>query len=153
MGTDRVMTQLQPVRLPARVGVIAYLSVLVIFTAIDFVWLTAMADRLYRPVLGDMLAAQPRLVPAILFYLAYAGGLAFLAVRPALLAGSSRMAAVNGSVLGFTAYATYDLTNHATLKNWSAALTLPDLVWGTALSALAAALAFLFTRRFLPAGR
>lgn len=143
------MTQVQPLHLSARVQVIAYLATLIVFTAIDFVWLSTMADILYRPILGDMLAASPRMLPAVIFYLVYAGALAFLAVRPGLLNGSVRTSVSQGAVLGFAAYATYDLTNHATLKNWSAALTLPDLVWGTALSALSAGLATVIARRFM----
>jgi uncharacterized membrane protein len=147
------MTLLPEPNLPFRVYAVAYLCTLVIFVGIDFVWLSAMANILYRPVLGDMLAAQPRMVPAVIFYLFYAAGLTYLAVRPGLVASSVRTALVNGAVLGFTAYATYDLTNHATLKNWSSVLTVPDLIWGTALSALSAALAALCARRFVSVTR
>ncbi len=135
--------------LPFRVYAVAYVCTLVIFTGIDFVWLSAMASYLYQPILGDMLAPQPRMLPAVIFYIFFAGGLTYLAVRPGLAARSARIALVNGAVLGFTAYATYDLTNHATLKNWSAMLTVPDLIWGSALSALSAGLAVLFVRRFM----
>jgi uncharacterized membrane protein len=128
---------------------IAYVSVLVVFVAIDFFWLSAMANRLYRPVLGDILAAQPRLLPAVLFYLIFALALTHLAVRPALIQRSLSVSAVNGGMLGLAAYATYDLTNHATLERWTTALTVPDLIWGTVLSALSAFIAALLTRRFL----
>jgi uncharacterized membrane protein len=134
---------------PFRVYAAAYVCTLVIFTGIDFVWLSAMASYLYQPILGDMLAPQPRMLPAVIFYLFYAGGLTYLAVRPGLKARSARLALVNGAVLGFTAYATYDLTNHATLKNWSSMLTVPDLIWGSALSALSAALAVFLVQRFM----
>ncbi|RWX76117.1 DUF2177 family protein [Neorhizobium lilium] len=144
------MLQRQP---PLHVHAIAYVSTVVIFAGMDFVWLTATADYLYRPILGDMLAAQPRMIPAILFYLGYAAGLTYLAVRPGLLTGSVRTSAIQGAAVGFTAYATYDLTNHATLKNWSAYLTVTDLIWGTVLSAFAAALASLVAGRFFPANR
>lgn len=116
---------------------VAYVATLIAFVAIDFVWLSSMAGRLYRPVLGDMLAPGFRPVPAVLFYLVYAAGLTFLAVRPGLLAGSIGTAALYGAVIGFMAYATYDLTNQATLKNWSTLLTVADLIWGTVLSAAA----------------
>ena len=69
-----------------------------------------------------------------------------LAVRPALDQSSLRLAAGNGALLGFFAYATYDLTNQATLRNWSTSLTLADLAWGTALSAAAATLGYLVAR-------
>lgn len=117
---------------------VAYGVTLVTFVAIDSVWLGIMASRLYQPVMGDMLIADFRLAPAVAFYLLYIAGLMFLAVRPGLEKGSPRWAALHGAVLGFTAYATYDLTNQATLKNWSTALTLADIIWGTILSATAA---------------
>lgn len=130
-----------------KVFVIAAIATLVVFVAIDFIWLTAMADKLYRPVLGDMLTAQFRPLPAVCFYLIYAAGLTFLAVRPGLAAGAAHVSLVHGAVVGFLAYATYDLTNQATLKNWSTLLTLADLAWGTVLSASAAWASHVVTRR------
>ncbi|MFJ6327290.1 MULTISPECIES: DUF2177 family protein [unclassified Rhizobium] len=126
---------------------IAYLATLIVFVAIDFLWLSSMADRLYRPVLGDMLTAEFRLGPAIAFYLLYTAGLTVLAVRTGLLSGSIRTTLLQGAVVGFTAYATYDLTNQSTLKNWSTMLTIADLIWGTVLSATAAGVSFCVTRR------
>jgi uncharacterized membrane protein len=128
---------------------VAYLVTLIVFVAVDFVWLSTMADRLYRPVLGDMLAPQFSLAPAIAFYLFYAAGLTFLAVRRGLISGSLAAALVNGAAVGFTAYATYDLTNQSTLKNWSTLLTVADLIWGTVLSAIAAGASFWITRRIM----
>ncbi|MBO9198396.1 DUF2177 family protein [Rhizobium sp. 16-449-1b] len=117
---------------------VAYVVTLPIFVAIDFVWLSVMASTLYRPVMGDMLIEDFRLAPAVAFYLLYVVGLTFLAVKPGLERGSPRSAALHGAILGFTAYATYDLTNQATLRNWSTALTLADLGWGSIVSATAA---------------
>jgi len=120
-----------------KVHVTAYFIALVAFVAIDFVWLTTTANTLYRPVMGDMLAPQFRVVPAVLFYLVYVAGLTFFAVRPAIAANSLATALTYGAAFGFFAYATYDLTNQATLKNWSTALTIADLIWGSLLSAVA----------------
>jgi uncharacterized membrane protein len=131
-----------------KILVTAYVVTLVVLLAIDAVWLGTMAVRLYKPVMGDMLAGEFRPVPAILFYLVYVAGLTFLAVRPALLDGRLATALVNGAVTGFTAYATYDLTNQATLKSWSSLLTVADLAWGTLLSAIAASAGFWIARRF-----
>ncbi len=125
----------------------AYVATLTIFVAIDFVWLSTMAERLYRPALGDMLAPQFRLAPAVAFYLLYAGGLTFLAVKEGLRRASPSTALLYGAVVGFTAYATYDLTNQATLKYWSTALTLADLAWGSILSAVSAAASVWITHR------
>ncbi|MGV1761826.1 DUF2177 family protein [Rhizobium sp. P44RR-XXIV] len=118
--------------------IVAYLSTLIVFVAIDFIWLSVMADRLYRPMLGDLLAPNFQLAPAIAFYLIYAAALTFLAVRPGLTFGSLGTAVLYGAVFGFAAYATYDLTNQSTLRNWSTTLTIADLLWGTFLSAVAA---------------
>src|SRR6478609_3963737 len=108
--------------MPMKRYLVAYLVTLIVMVLIDAVWLSTMADRLYRPVMGDMLAPQFTLVPALVFYLIYPAGLVFLAVRPALRQGALSAAILSGAVLGFTAYATYDLTNQATLIRWSTAL-------------------------------
>jgi uncharacterized membrane protein len=118
---------------------VAYISTLIVFVAIDFVWLSVMANVLYRPALGDMLATEFRLAPAILFYLMYAAGLTFFAVRPGLVTAKFGTSFLYGGLLGFMAYGTYDLTNQATLANWSTTLTVADLIWGSTLSAVSAA--------------
>lgn len=117
---------------------VGYVVTLPTFVVIDFVWLSVMASTLYRPVMGDMLVEDFRLAPAVAFYLLYVAGLTFLAIKPGLEQGSPRSAAIHGAILGFTAYATYDLTNQATLRNWSTTLTLADLAWGAILSGTAA---------------
>lgn len=118
--------------------IIAYLGAGVSFAAIDAVWLTTMTDRVYKPVLGPILADKPDMKAAVAFYLISIFGTVFLAVAPALREGSWSRAAINGAVLGFVAYATYDLTNQATLNVWSLRLTLIDLCWGTALTTVSA---------------
>jgi uncharacterized membrane protein len=128
--------------------IVAYLATLIVFVAIDFVWLGTMADRLYRPTMGDMLAPEFRLLPAIVFYLIFVGGLTYLALKPGLETGSMATAVLHGAVLGFTAYATYDLTNQSTLKNWSTTLTVVDLIWGSLLSAVASGAGYWITQRF-----
>ncbi|TBW40705.1 DUF2177 family protein [Siculibacillus lacustris] len=117
---------------------IAYVATLAAFLAIDFVWLSRMGEVLYRPILGDLLRPDFLPLPALIFYAIFVGGLVFFAVRPSLAVGDWTTAALNGAVLGFVAYATYDLTNQATLRHWSTTLTLIDLAWGTVLSGLAA---------------
>lgn len=118
--------------------VAAYLGAGLTFAAVDAVWLTTMTDRLYRPVLGPILADKPDMKAAVAFYLISIAGTVFLAVEPALREGAWQRAAINGAVLGFVAYATYDLTNQATLDVWSTRLTIIDLCWGTALTTLSA---------------
>lgn len=126
---------------------VAYIATLIVFIAIDFVWLSVMANVLYRPTLGDMLATDFRLAPAVLFYLIYAAGLTFFAVRPSLQSLDLLIAFFYGAIFGFVAYATYDLTNQATLKNWSTVLTIADLAWGAFLSAIAATAGSWITQR------
>ncbi|EPR10895.1 membrane protein [Agrobacterium sp. TS43] len=127
----------------------AYLFTLVAFLVIDFIWLSTMASRLYRPAIGDLLVENFRLAPAVIFYLIYAAGLTFLAVRPAFQTGEWTTALLYGAVVGFMAYATYDLTNQATLKSWSTTLTVADLLWGTFVSAAAATIGYLITVRLI----
>lgn len=125
---------------------VSYVTTLIVFVCIDFIWLSVMAGVLYKPAMGDMLASQFRLSPAIIFYLIYAAGLVFLAVRPGLEAGSPWTACLYGAIVGFMAYATYDLTSHAVLKNWTVMLTVADLAWGTFLSAVAATAGYSISR-------
>jgi uncharacterized membrane protein len=128
--------------------VAAYGSSAVVMLVLDVVWLTMMGDRLYRPVLGDWMRAKPDLGAAAAFYFIFLFGIVFLAVVPALNAQSWSRAAINGAVFGFVAYATYDLTNQATLTKWSLHITLADMAWGTFISATAA-LAGYFGSRLL----
>jgi uncharacterized membrane protein len=124
----------------------AYIVAAIVFLVVDSVWLSTMADRLYRPVMGDMLAPKFRLVPAIVFYVLFIGGLTFLAIRPGLMAESVWTGVIHGAVLGFIAYATYDLTNQATLVVWSSKITLADMAWGTFVSGSSATAAYFLTR-------
>jgi len=112
---------------------IAYVSAAIVFLCLDAVWLRIMADIFYRPLLGDMLLERFRLAPAVLF--------------------SDRWATTlfNGGLLGLVAYGTYDLTNQATLKVWPSAITIADLCWGAALTAVAALLARSLTNFILRA--
>lgn len=125
--------------------IVAYLGAGLTFAAIDAVWLTTMTNRLYKPVLGPILAEKPDMKAAVLFYLISIAGTVFLAITPALREGAWQRAALNGAVLGFVAYATYDLTNQATLNVWSVKLTIIDLCWGTFLTMASATLGYLAT--------
>jgi uncharacterized membrane protein len=116
----------------------AYAGAMLVFLGLDAIWLTIMSNRLYRQVLGDMLAEKLNVTAAIAFYLVYGLGIVILAIAPALREASGLRAALNGAALGLVAYATYDLTNQATLRIWSTRLTLVDIVWGAALTAVAA---------------
>lgn len=130
-----------------RTTAIAYLLTGLVFLALDAVWLTLSSNTLYRPLLGPILREGFALGPAAAFYLIYVGGMVFFAVRPGLLAGSPLTALIQGAALGFVAYATYDLTNQATLKVWSTTITLADLAWGTFVTAVSSGAACYLTLR------
>jgi len=117
---------------------VAYLGAAVVFMGLDFVWLTTTNAALYRPVLAPLLAASPRLAPAIAFYAIYLAGLTLFTICPAIEQGRWRIAAIRGGFFGLFAYATYDLTNQATLAVWSTQITLLDLAWGVTVSAIGA---------------
>lgn len=116
----------------------AYFATGIAFLILDAIWLTQTANTLYRPLIGDMLAEKFRLAPAIAFYLIYLLGILIFAVHPALQSGRWTQALIYGALFGFFAYATYDLTNQATLKTWSTLVTLADLAWGTTVTASSA---------------
>jgi uncharacterized membrane protein len=122
---------------------LTYVVTLVIFAAIDSVWLGSMAARIYRPLLGDILLDGFRPAPAIVFYLFYAVGLVIFAVMPGVKSGNAGTALLWGALFGLFAYGTYDLTNYATLRNWGLAITAIDMTWGTVLSGVTAYLATL----------
>jgi uncharacterized membrane protein len=126
---------------------LSYLAVALSFVAIDMVWLTLMADRLYRPVLGDILKPQPALGPAMVFYLVYTIGLFWFVVLPAQQDGSPLRVLLTGALFGCVTYATYDLTNQATLRNWSTMLSIADICWGAVLAALSALIGYLVAQR------
>ena len=129
--------------------VIAYLSTAALFLAVDFVWLSIMANGFYRNRIPDVIGTQANYPAAIAFYLIFVAGIVIFAVSPALENGRWTTALVYGALFGFMAYATYDLTNQATLKQWSTMVTIVDMGWGTFASALCATLSLLFTRWWL----
>ena len=119
-----------------RTLVVSYLTALAAFCGLDFVWLSYAGEAIYRPAIGELLRSGFDAPAAVAFYLIYVFGLVFLAIRPA---ARLTQAMSHGAVYGLCAYATYDLTNQATLRHWPLALSLVDMAWGTALSAIAAA--------------
>jgi len=117
-----------------------YISSIIGFLLIDGIWLLVIAKDFYRSRLGDLFA--PALPAAAVFYLVYTLGLCIFAIVPALSRGSLSYALMYGALFGFFAYATYDLTNLATLRNWSLTLSVVDMCWGAVLSASVAAISY-----------
>jgi uncharacterized membrane protein len=113
-----------------------------IFFVIDIVWLGVFAKGFYRRNLGFILSPQVNWAAAVIFYLVYIAGILFFAVRPAMLTNSWRQAAALGALFGFFTYATYDLTNLATIKDWPLVIVVVDILWGVCLCTLVACLSF-----------
>lgn len=112
---------------------VLYLITLAVFFLIDMVWLGIVAKGFYRRQLGSMLSPKVNWAAAVLFYLLFIVGLIVFAIRPALVGGEPLKALFLGALLGLISYATYDLSNLATLKDWPLVVTIVDLVWGTVL--------------------
>jgi uncharacterized membrane protein len=110
----------------------AWLACAVVFLAADFLWLGVIAKRFYQRQIGHLLAKRFRARPALLFYAVYVAGIVWFAVADAT---AWHDAALNGGLFGFFCYATYNLTNYATLRDWPRTLTIADTTWGTLLSA------------------
>ena len=108
-----------------------YIAFLVAFGICDAIWLSTMTAKLYRPALGDLIVEQVRYWPAALFYFGFPLGVVYFALMPALRDGNAGSALLNGALIGLLAYATYDLTNYATLRPWTLTVTLADLAYGT----------------------
>ena len=123
-----------------------YVSTLVAFLAIDMVWLTIVARGFYRKQLGFLLSDQPNWWAAISFYLLFVVGLLVFAIVPGLQAGSLRRALLLGGFFGLVTYATYDLTNLATVKNWPWLATLVDMTWGVVLATSVSCVGYLVGR-------
>lgn len=127
---------------------IAYLATALVFLMFDAVWLTLMSERLYRPALGSLLLPSFDVLPAALFYGLYFAGVVVFVVAPSLGGAGAASAPARGALFGLVAYATYDLTNQATLRDWPWRVTLADLCWGAFVTASAAAAAAgVITRR------
>ena len=120
--------------------IVAFIAAAVAFGALDALWLGWAGPNFYRPRLGDILADSFRMAPALVFYTAYIAAIVWFAVRPGIANGLGA-AALNGALLGAICYATYDLTNQATLKQWSTTVTIADICWGAFATAIAATIA------------
>ena len=126
---------------------LAFAATALTFVALDFLWLTTASPTLYQDEIGPLLLAQPRLAPAVLFYLLYLVGVVVFVVRPALDKGELRAATLPGAFFGVVAYATYDLTNLATLEGFTTKLAVIDMIWGGLVTGVAAGMGYLAASR------
>jgi uncharacterized membrane protein len=118
--------------------ILAYVATGAVFGVLDALWLRWAGPNLYRPALGELLAGSFRLAPAIAFYLLYIAAIVWFAVRAGHAHGGVGAAMLNGALLGAICYATYDLTNQATMRVWPVHVTLIDIAWGAFATAVAA---------------
>lgn len=128
-----------------------YAICVAVFFALDFVWLSTATKRVYQPFVGDLLADEPKLGVAAAFYLAYVVGIIALAVVPGIRDGNVVAALWRGALFGLLAYATYDLTNLATLRGWAWQVSVIDMVWGTSVTS-AVAVAGYYAGRWIGIG-
>ena len=120
-----------------------YLIALVFFLIIDLVWLGVIAKNLYQKEIGALLLDNPNWVAAIIFYLLFLVGLVYFVINPAIVNEDFTKLLISAAFFGFITYATYDLTNLATLEGWSIKITIIDLIWGTFLSTAVSVLTYL----------
>ena len=115
--------------------VVAFVAAAVVFLSLDAAWLSVTASRLYRPAIGHVMREDFDALPALVFYAIYLTGLVIFVVRPA---AGARAALARGALFGLVCYATYDLTNQATIVRWPWHVTLIDLAWGAFVTAASA---------------
>jgi len=120
-----------------------YFATFIAFLAIDMVWLGFVARTFYRKHLGFLMAASPNWVAALVFYLLFIAGILVFVVVPGLETDSLKTTLLRAALFGLVAYATYDLTNLATLKNWPVLITVVDLAWGMVLSVAVSYVSFM----------
>ena len=126
-----------------------YFVSLFTFLIIDGFWLMVVAKNFYAKHLGYLMTKTPNLAAAGIFYLIYIFGLVVLVLSPALQKGSLISAILLGALFGFCAYATYDLTNLATIKDWPVLITIVDLIWGTFVSGAVAGISYFILTKWL----
>lgn len=129
----------------------AYGITVVVFLLIDFIWLSQVARGFYFDRLSHLLMDQPNLAAAAGFYAFYVIGIVIFAINPAFQSGSAMTALIYGAMFGFFAYATYDMTNYATLKDWPIEVVVVDVVWGAVITGFSAFVGFWGTRLLFPA--
>lgn len=122
-----------------------YFITLIIFFLVDMIWLGLVAKNFYQDQLGFILSKNPNWLVAIIFYLIFIFGVVYFVILPSL-DSSWIIVFINGSLFGFITYATYDLTNLATIQGWPLKVTIIDLIWGTALGGIVSTISFLINK-------
>lgn len=120
-----------------------------IFLFIDFFWLSIIASNFYQDSIGFLLAENPNLIAAAIFYFLFVFGLNLFAIQPGIKDKSPKKTVILGGLFGLICYATYDLTNLATIENWPITVTVVDMFWGTFLGAITSALSSTIYKKFI----
>lgn len=123
-----------------------YLVAAIIFGILDYLWLGPIGRPIYNARMGSILAPQFNMVAAMIFYVIYIGGITYFATYPALAEGSLGKAALAGAIFGFMAYATYNFTALAVIKDYPASIVPIDLAWGTIATMVASVGTYLICR-------
>ena len=116
---------------------------------LDALWLTTVANTFYKSQIGSLLLTKPNMVAAMLFYFIYLVGVVVFVINPAISKGSWVYALGMGALFGLVAYATYDLTNLATLKGFTNKLVVVDLIWGAFLTATVSVVTYAVYQRWI----
>ena len=116
--------------------ILSYLLTFIVFLIVDMLWLGVIAKNIYQKYLGGFLSDRVNWTAAFIFYCVYVAGISIFAIYPAVNKGSAFNAILMGALFGIVTYATYDLTNLATLKGWPLSIVFIDIAWGAVLSAI-----------------
>lgn len=130
------------------IHVLLYIVTAIVFLALDVVMLKKVMYPLFSSNIGPMMLEDLRMGPAAVFYLFYVVGVVWFVSIPALNVGSIAQAFFAGAVLGALAYGTYEFTNFATLKGWTAQMVMVDVIWGAVLTGTSAAAGVAVTKHF-----
>lgn len=125
-----------------------FLITLTVFLTLDMIWLGVVAKNFYRQKLSFIFTGEVNWTAALVFYAIYVLGILYFAVYPGLLSGNWKLVCINGSILGLLCYATYDLTNLATIKQWPFKVVWVDILWGTLLTGSVALLSYFIVSYF-----
>ena len=118
-----------------------------VFFAIDMIWLVLVAKNFYQKQIGFLMKPDINWFAAIIFYLLFIIGLVTFVISPAIVRHSWVHALLLGALFGLITYATYDLTNLATLKDWPLLVTVVDLIWGTVLAAAISVITYIIASK------
>ena len=117
-----------------------------VFLGIDMLWLTVIAQKFYKAQIGHLMADKAKLLPAAIFYVLFIAAMAYFVIAPALEHQNLSRLILSAAIFGLVMYATYDLTNMSTLKDWPVLVTVVDLAWGTFISLAVSVITYLIRK-------